>query len=222
MFGMDLAGSGADETPPSQSKQQAACCYEISIEAFKQRQQRRREDYVDDPARAHCTLESYCGHELVVGQFVPGSHERHCGDDDCIEKNADKDGHADGLKKSLPAKFGRGFFRRLAYGFESGHEIWDDLQHQQHGNQRRVSEEWRQVVQRTLTYAERDKNNEQGQRAEGCPVLEGSTEADAAIVQCGEQDREAETDDQVREIDRAPADTVDLDRIERRNDVAEI
>src|SRR5580700_216062 len=219
MLGMDLSGSGIDEAAASQGKQQAAGGYEISIEAFEKREQCRRQDCVDDPARADGALESYGGHELVVGQFVPGSNKSYGGDDDCIEKNADQNGHPDGLEKSLPAKFGRGLFGGLAYGLESGHEIRDDLQHQEDGNQRLMSEEWREVVQRALAYADRDKNDKQGEGAEGCPVLEGGAEADAAVVQGGEQRREAETDDQVREVNRASGDAVDLDRIERRNNV---
>ena len=128
MFGMDLAGSRIDEAAASQGKQQAAGSYEISIEALEKREQRRRQDYVDDPARTDGALESYSGHELVVGQFVPWGDERYCGNDDCVEKNADENGHPDGLEKSLPAKFWRGFFGSLAHGFESGHEIWHDLQ----------------------------------------------------------------------------------------------
>src|SRR5580658_3625377 len=220
MLGMDLSGSGIDEAAASQGKQQAAGGYEISIEAFEKREQCRRQDCVDDPARADGALESYGGHELVVGQFVPGSNESYGGDDDCIEKNADQSGHPDGLEKSLPAKFGRGFFGGLAYGFESGHEIRDDLQDEQDGNEPRVREEWRQVVKGTLAHPDRDKNDKQGEGAEGCPVLESGAEADAAVVQHGEQRREAETDEQVWEINGAPGDAVDFDGIERRNNVA--
>src|SRR5271168_589920 len=171
MFGMDLASSRVDQATASQSKEQAAGGYEISIETFEQRQKSRGQDYIHDPARAHRPLESYRSHELVVGQFVPGSNECYGGDDDCVEKNADEDGHPDGFEKSLAAKFRGGFFGGLAYGFEAGHEIRDDLQHQQDGNQRRMSEEWWQVVQRTLACTERDENYEQCERAEGCPVL---------------------------------------------------
>ena len=73
MLGMDAAGSRVDEAAASQSKQQAAGGDEISVEALEQRQQRRGEDDVDDPARTHCVLEGYGGHELVAGQFVPGA-----------------------------------------------------------------------------------------------------------------------------------------------------
>jgi hypothetical protein len=62
-----------DQAAASQGKQQPAGGYEISVEAFEQRQQRGREDDVDDPARAHCALEGNRGHELLAGQSCQGA-----------------------------------------------------------------------------------------------------------------------------------------------------
>src|ERR1022692_1175575 len=144
---------------------------------------------------------------------MPWSHECDSGDDDCVKENAYQDGHRDGLEKFLTAKLGSGFFGRLANGFEPGHEIRDDLNHQQEGNQWRVGEEWRKVARRSFACADGYENYEQGERAEGCPVLEGRAEADTAVIQCSEQRGEAETEDKVWEIDGASGDAVDLDRI---------
>src|ERR1700678_3546265 len=178
MIGMDAAGARIDQAAASQGKQQPAGGDEISIEALEQRQQRSHENYIDDPARAHGTLESNRRHELLAGQFVPRSDERDRGDDGCVKENADEDGHPSGFEKSLIAKFRSGFLRGFADGFESGYEIRDDLHDQQERNQGRVGKEWREVVRRSFAYAEGDKDDEQSQRAERRPVLEGRAEAD--------------------------------------------
>src|ERR1022692_4218939 len=161
MLRMDLAGAGVDQAAAPQGKEQAAGGYEISVEAFEQRQQGCGENDVDDPARAHGALEGNCGHELLTGQLVPWRYECNCGDDDCVEENADQDGHPDGFEKSLAAKLGSGFFGGLADGFESGHEIRDDLNHEEERNQWCVGEERREVARRSFADAERYENDEQ-------------------------------------------------------------
>ena len=83
-----------------------------------------------------------------------------------------------------------------------------------------MREERREVARRTFAYAERDEDYEQRERTEGCPVLESCAEPDAAVVERGEERCESESDDEVRKVDWPPGDAVDLERIERRDDVA--
>src|SRR5713101_8423790 len=191
---MDLADAGVDQAAASQGEQQAAGSDEVSVETFEQRQERRRQNNVDDSARAHCPLKRDGGHEFFAGQIVPRSYICDCGDDHGVENNSDQYGHPYGFEKSGPAKFGSGFFSSFANRLESGHEIGDDLNYEQERNQGRVGEEWREVARRTLAYAKSDEDDEQGERAEGGPVLKSCAEADAAIVQRGEQSGEAEAD----------------------------
>ena len=136
MLWMDSARARVNQAAASKSKQQAAGGYEVSVEALEQRQQRRRQDHVDNPARAHRALKCDRRHELLTGQFVPRSHECDCGDDNRVKKNADQDRHPYGFEKSLRSRnSGAGFLRGLAHRFESSHEIRDDLQHQQKRDQ---------------------------------------------------------------------------------------
>src|SRR5258708_4618484 len=219
MFGMDLAGAAVDQAAASQGEQQAAGSDEVSVEAFEQRQESRRQNNVDDPARANCTLKRDGCHEFFAGQIVPRSYICDCGDHHGVENNSDQYCHPYGFEKSGPAKFGSGFFSGFADRLESGHEIGDDLKDEQERNQGCVGEERREVARRTLAYAKSDEDSKQGQRAESGPVLKSRAEADAAIVQRGEQRGESKADDEVRKKDWASGNAVDLERIERWEDV---
>src|SRR6266851_2438783 len=66
MFGMDLAGAGVNQAAASQGEQQAAGSDEVSVEAFEQRQERCRQNNVDDPARAHCPRKRDGGYEFLA------------------------------------------------------------------------------------------------------------------------------------------------------------
>jgi hypothetical protein len=118
------------------------------------------------------------------------------------------------------AKLGSRLFSGLTYGFESCHEIRDDLNHQQERDQRRVRKQRGEVVRRPLAHAECDKNYKQRESAEGRPVLKGRAEADAAIVQHGEQRGEGKADGEVRKIYGTSGDAIEFERIERWKDVA--
>src|SRR5580700_6649019 len=119
---MDLPDSWLDKAAASQGKHHTAGSYEISVEALNERKQCRHEDDIDDPARTYGALEGHGGHEFFASQLVPWRDECDRGDDDCVEENADQDGHPDGFEKALAAKLGCGFFSSFADGFESRHE----------------------------------------------------------------------------------------------------
>jgi len=82
-----------------------------------------------------------------------------------------------------------------------------------------MGKERREVARRSLAGAQSYENNKQSERTEGGPILESRAEADAAVVQRGKERGETETDDEVREINRAGGDAVDLEGIERRKNV---
>jgi hypothetical protein len=86
-------------------------------------------------------LECDGGHKFFAGELVPRGDECDCGDDAGVEECADDNGHPDGAEESLRAKVWAGFFGGLADGFESGHEVGDDLNHQENRDPRRVGEE---------------------------------------------------------------------------------
>src|SRR5579863_7468135 len=214
MLGMDAADASDDQATTAEGEDHAAGGYEISVEAFDQRQQSGDEDEVDDPARAHGMFEGHCGHEFFIGQFVPGSGECDRRDDNCVEENADENRHPDSFEKCLRAKLGGGFFGGFGDGFESGHEVRDDLHDQQKRNQRGVGKQRWKVTGRSFGEPERDEYDEEGEGAESGPVLKSCAEADATIVQSGQQRGERETDDEVRKINRATGDAVEFERIE--------
>ncbi len=82
----------------AQGEDQAAGRDEVSVETFEQREQCRRENDVDDPARTEGLLECDCGHESFIGQLMPWRDECDCGDDRRVEKRADHDRRPDGAR----------------------------------------------------------------------------------------------------------------------------
>ena len=119
--------------------------------------------------------------------LTPGSDECDGRNDACVEKNADEDRHPDGAEKSARAKLRAGFLRGFADRFKSGHEIRDDLNHQQNRDPRSVGEQRLEIRGRTAAHAESDEDDEERECAEAGPVLKRRAEPDAAIVQDGEQ-----------------------------------
>ena len=75
------------------------------------------------------------------------------------------------------------------------------------------------VARRSAADADGDKHDKEGERAEAGPVLKRGAEADAAIVQHGEQRRERESYEQVRKVNRASGHAIELQRIQLGKDV---
>ena len=221
---VDFSGASVDEAAASQGEEQAAGGDEISVETFEEREQGGGEDQIDDPFRGEAApadglLKGDGGHEFFTGELTPGSDEGDGSDYADVEEDADEDGHPDGAEEVGGAEFRAGFFGGFADGFESGHEIRDDLQDEENRDQRSVRKQRREIGARPAGCAERDEDHEESERAEAGPVLKCGAEADAAIVERGEQRGESYADDEVREIDGVSGDAVEFDGIEWRKNV---
>ncbi len=70
------------------------------------------------------------------------------------------------------------------------------------------------ISRRAFADAKCDEEEKQGEGSERSPVLECSAEADATIVERGEERSERESDDEGRKINRVSGDAVDFERIE--------
>ena len=137
---MNGSDAGVDHTAASQGKEHAAGRNEISVEAFEERQQGGGEDDVDDPSRPDRLLKCHGRHEFLAGQQSPGSDKGDCRNNAGIEKNADENRHPDGAEEASRSEVRAGFFGGFSDRFEAGHEIRDDLHHQQNRDQRSVRE----------------------------------------------------------------------------------
>src|SRR5438045_701894 len=69
-----------------------------------------------------------------------------------------------------------------------------------------------------MSRAEGNENNKQRQDGERSPVLEGGAEANAAVIQQGEQRGESESEEQVRQVDGLAGNAVQGERIEPGKD----
>ena len=116
-----------------------------------------------------------------------GRDERDRSDDAGVEDECRRRSPSRWREKISRAEIGAGFFRGFAHRFEAGHEIRDDLNHQQNRDQRSVGEQRLEVSGRAAADAQRHKDDEERERAEAGPVLKGGAEADAAIIQHREQ-----------------------------------
>ena len=76
-----------------------------------------------------------------------------------------------------------------------------------------VNSGWK-VRGRAAAHAESDKDDEESERAEAGPILKGGAEADAAIVENGQQSGQGQADDEVREKDRASGDAIEFHRVQ--------
>src|ERR1051326_3097491 len=150
---MDDSGARVDHTAASQGKEQAAGGDKISVETFEEREQRGRENDVDDPTGAQRLLKGDGGHKFLAGQLMPGSDESNGHDDAGVEQDADEDRHPDRAKEATGTEVRAGLFGRFADGFEAGHEIGDDLNHQQNRDERSMREQRRKVNGRAAAYA---------------------------------------------------------------------
>jgi hypothetical protein len=70
---VDSSNARIDHTSAAQRKEQAAGGYEVSVEAFEEREQGGGEDDIHDPARAQRLLEGHGRHEFLAGQLAPGA-----------------------------------------------------------------------------------------------------------------------------------------------------
>src|SRR5580704_5004339 len=120
---MDCSGARVDHATTAQGEDQAAGGDEVSVEAFKEREQGGGENDVDDPPGADSLLERHRGHEPFAGYLVPRGYERDRGHNARVKKDADHDGQPDRAKEALGAEVWAGLFRSLAHRLESGHEI---------------------------------------------------------------------------------------------------
>src|SRR5580704_19698236 len=155
-----------------------------------------------------------------MGELLPGGNISNRRDYDGVEEYANHNRHPDGFKEPAGAKFRTGFFGAFYDRFKSRHKIGHDLHDQKYGYEWGMSEERREIPWRPLAHSEPDKQREQRERAEGCPVLKSGAQADAAIVQNCEQPSQAEPDHQVRQVNWLACDAIQFDRIQCGKDVA--
>src|SRR5215471_14538581 len=82
-----------------------------------------------------------------------------------------------------------------------------------------MREQRREIRGSTSTDAGRNKDYEESERAETCPVLKGGAWANTTIVQHGENGGESQSDGEVREKHGPRGDAVEFDGVEARENV---
>jgi len=113
-----------------------------------------------------------------------------------------------------------GFLRVFGYRLETGHEIGNDLQRQEDGEKRTGVKGGLKIPWSAADAADTDERDENKQNHGRHSFLEVGAEADAAVVDGGEKQRESRAQDEAREENRLARDAIQLERIKRRENVA--
>ena len=123
------------EAATSQGVKQTCSRDEVAVEDLEQGEQRARENQPCDPRRAEGARERRLGAEVLAHDTGPGIDPRDHRDHEHVEQPARADRHDDHAAQRAGGKIWSRFFRSLRDRLESGHEIRDDLQDEQHGDE---------------------------------------------------------------------------------------
>ena len=136
-----------------------------------------------------------------------------------IEKGADSESEADGLHVACLAELRIGFFGVFGDGFETGHEIRNDLQGEEDGKKWSGVKDGMKICGSAADGADADESDENEEDHARHGLLEIGAEADAAIVDSGEKQGERDTQDEAREENGLAGDAIEFEGIERGKNV---
>ena len=106
-------------------------------------------------------LERHRGRERFMDEGRPGLHKGDHADDRDIKQRARRQGEHDGAKVSPGAKLRARLLGAFGDGLKSGHEVRNNLQHQQYRNQTPMTEKGKEVVRGAALKAECTEEKEQ-------------------------------------------------------------
>src|SRR4029078_12574394 len=94
---MHAAAASIDQTTPAEREDQTTGRHEVAVKYFHQGEKSRREDHVDNPARANRMFEGDGSHERRAGQGLPWGRIGAGGNDDGVEDDSNKNANEAGL-----------------------------------------------------------------------------------------------------------------------------
>src|SRR6266581_8496722 len=134
----------------------------------------------------------------VGPRIYPGDHA----DDHDVEEAPGEQRDGDDPREGARPEVRERFLRCLENRLEAGHEVGNDLHDEQDGDERSDwCEERRDIRWTALADAERNKQCEARQQADGRDVLKASAEADATVVDYADGGRQPQTGEQARQRD---------------------
>lgn len=168
---------------------------------------------------ADALFEGNGGCEAFAEKRLPGRDVGDSGNRKRIEDGANSERKANGLHVAGLAEIRIGFFGVFWDGFETGHEVGNDLQRKQDGEERRGLKDGMKICRSATegTDAHEREKNQQDHRGHG--FLEIRAETNAAIIDGTEKQSERDAQNEPREKNGLAGDAVNLEGIERRKNV---
>jgi hypothetical protein len=111
-------------------------------------------------------------------------------------------------------KFGIGFFGAFGCGLEASQEIRNDLQGEHDGDERSGAEERLKICGRTAPSTDGEEQEEEKNDGACSPVLKRGAEANAAVIQNGEEDGHGGTEEKARQENGLAGDGIQHEGIE--------
>jgi hypothetical protein len=177
------------------------------------------EDELDGPVFAEGVFEGEGGGETFAEEGLPGGDVANGQNAESVEKGADSEGEADGMHVAGFAEIGVGFLGIFWGGFESGHEVRNDLQSEEDGKKRSGAENGVEICGSAADGADADESDENEEDHARHGLLEIGAEADAAVVDGGEEQGKSDAENQTRKEDGLASDAIQRERIERGENV---
>src|SRR6266403_408297 len=150
---------------------------------------------------------------------MPGADVSNCGHGEDVTTCADEKSHHNRAKKSGRRKSRMCFFGGFRRGFESGHEIGHNLESEQYRYEGGPAKGGAKIGRSPAHAADAQQNGEKEEHSPRCPILETSTQPNAAVIQHGEKNRKPDAQRQPRKEYGLSGDAVQFEGIQRWKDV---
>jgi len=218
-YGVDGGEARSDSAAAGVGEEQPGGGGEVSVETLEETEESHDEDELNGPVLAEGILEGEGGGETSAKEGLPGGDVADGEDAESLEKGADSEGEADGVHVAGLAEIGVGFLGVFGDRFETGHEIRNDLQGEEDGEKRSGVENGMEICGSAADGADADKGDENEEDHARHGLLEIGAEADATVVDSGEEQSKRNTQNQTRQEDRLATYAIQLVGIERGKNV---
>ena len=190
---IDGAECPIDESPAPQRVHEPCCRDEVAVENLEQRKQGARQHQSNDPRSPERAGEGRICAEVLCDQIGPRIHPRRDTHDQHVEQASRNHGERDHAAQQPGIEARPRFLRGLRNRLEPRHEVGNNLQDEQHGDDRaRRGEERFEIGGGAAGKPENREYDKTGEQTECSDVLEAATRANAAIVDEANDRRESE------------------------------
>ena len=132
---MDGSEAGGDGGAATKREKQTAGSNEVAVEALAEAADAGDDDERDGPVGADGVFKSDGSGEGFAEKRLPGGGERDGDDGENVKAGADEESEDDGAEETARGEAGMSLLGNFRNGFETGHEIRDDLQSEQDGKE---------------------------------------------------------------------------------------